>query len=81
MKKMKNEYESKIDELYSEVGRLTTQVNWLKKNLEARLSRKDHVAMLEWEDAELPVKTRDLKIDHPNQVWAIDITYVSMKKS
>jgi len=30
-KKMKTEYESKINELYSEVGRLTTQVNWLKK--------------------------------------------------
>jgi putative transposase len=30
-KKMKVEYETKIDELYSEVGRLTTQVNWLKK--------------------------------------------------
>ena len=30
-KKMKTEYETKINELYSEVGRLTTQVNWLKK--------------------------------------------------
>jgi putative transposase len=30
-KKMKTEYESKINELYSDVGRLTTQVNWLKK--------------------------------------------------
>ena len=24
-------YESKINELYAEIGRLTTQVNWLKK--------------------------------------------------
>lgn len=24
-------YESKINELYTEIGRLTTQVNWLKK--------------------------------------------------
>ena len=30
-KKMKTEYEAKINELYSEVGRLTTQLNWLKK--------------------------------------------------
>jgi len=30
-KKMKTEYETKINELYTEVGRLTTQVNWLKK--------------------------------------------------
>jgi transposase len=29
--KMKNEYEQKIDELYAEVGKLTTQLSWLKK--------------------------------------------------
>jgi putative transposase len=28
---MKEKYESKINELYAEIGRLTTQVNWLKK--------------------------------------------------
>lgn len=30
-KKMKTKYETKINELYLEIGRLTTQVNWLKK--------------------------------------------------
>lgn len=29
--KTKESYESKINELYAEIGRLTTQVNWLKK--------------------------------------------------
>ena len=29
--KMKNEYEQKINELYAEVGKLTTQLAWLKK--------------------------------------------------
>lgn len=29
--KMKNEYEQKINELYAEVGKLTTQLTWLKK--------------------------------------------------
>lgn len=29
--RMKNEYEQKIDELYAEVGKLTTQLSWLKK--------------------------------------------------
>ena len=29
--KMKEKYESKINELYAEIGWLTTQVNWLKK--------------------------------------------------
>lgn len=29
--KMKNEYEQQINELYAEVGKLTTQLTWLKK--------------------------------------------------
>lgn len=28
---LKAQYEQKMDELYAEIGRLTTQVNWLKK--------------------------------------------------
>jgi transposase-like protein len=28
---MKGEYEKRLEELYAEVGRLTTQLNWLKK--------------------------------------------------
>lgn len=28
---MKEKYDSKINDLYAEIGRLTTQVNWLKK--------------------------------------------------
>ena len=28
---MKEKYDTKINELYAEIGRLTTQVNWLKK--------------------------------------------------
>ncbi len=28
---VKSEYEKRIQELYEEIGRLTTQVNWLKK--------------------------------------------------
>lgn len=27
----KEKYETKLNELYAEIGRLTTQVNWLKK--------------------------------------------------
>lgn len=29
--KVRNEYEAKLDELYAEIGRLTTQVAWFKK--------------------------------------------------
>ena len=34
---MKAEYENQIENLYAEVGRLTTQLSWLKKNLESRV--------------------------------------------
>jgi putative transposase len=29
----------------------------------------------------MPYLLKNLKIERPNQVWAIDITYISMKKS
>lgn len=29
--KMKKDYEKQIDELYAEVGKLTTQLSWIKK--------------------------------------------------
>lgn len=29
--KIRNDYESQVEELYSEIGRLTTQLRWLKK--------------------------------------------------
>jgi len=32
-------YEQQLNELYGEIGRLTTQVSWLKKNLASTLSR------------------------------------------
>lgn len=31
LKKLKEDYEKKVENLYTEVGKLTTQLNWLKK--------------------------------------------------
>ena len=31
VEKLSHQHEQKLDELYAEIGRLTTQVNWLKK--------------------------------------------------
>uniref|UniRef100_UPI000C268EDF IS3 family transposase n=1 Tax=Mycobacteroides abscessus TaxID=36809 RepID=UPI000C268EDF len=53
--KMKNDYEQQINELYAEVGKLTTQLTWLKKNLDSELSRDERIALIEWENAELPL--------------------------
>ena len=48
--------ERRIAELYEKIGRLTTQVNWLKKNLASNLSRSGRVCLLERSpEAQLPL--------------------------
>jgi putative transposase len=37
--RMQAAYEEKIERLYGEVGRLTTELSWLKKNLASMMSR------------------------------------------
>src|SRR5450759_824663 len=51
------EHEKQFAELYSEIGRLTTQVNWLKKNL-GSVSRLERLAMLEPNVPALPLITQ-----------------------
>ncbi|WP_242649366.1 IS3 family transposase [Syntrophomonas wolfei] len=55
---LKKTYESKIDELYAEVGRLTTQNTWLKKKLASALTRSERNALVDWDNPELPIKTQ-----------------------
>ena len=56
------EHEQKVTELYAEIGRLTTQVNWLKKNLVCNLSRAERLALVERDapgaPAELPLRVQ-----------------------
>jgi putative transposase len=40
---------------------------------------KRRTTLPDWKALKYPYLLRDLKIDHPNQVWAIDITYIPMK--
>ncbi|WP_206193290.1 IS3 family transposase [Virgibacillus dokdonensis] len=55
---MKEEYEDQIENLYAEVGRLTTQLSWLKKkNLESK-TRTERLDMLDWNGSELSIKTQ-----------------------
>ena len=51
------EHERQVNELYTEIGRLTTQLNWLKKNL-AMLSRSERLAMIEPGLPELSIRTQ-----------------------
>ncbi len=52
---LKADYEQQLTELYAEIGKLTTQVAWLKKNLELGLAREERVALVERASSELPL--------------------------
>lgn len=55
MEKMKADYEKQLDSLYSEVGKLTTQLSWLKKNLAFTTTRQERMEMVDWTASELPI--------------------------
>jgi putative transposase len=54
---MKAEYEQKVEELYTEIGRLTTQLAWLKKKV-SDLTRTERLSLLDFHDSELSVKAQ-----------------------
>jgi transposase-like protein len=47
------QWEQEREDLYAEVGRLTTQVTWLEKNLAQGLSREERRQLVDWENREL----------------------------
>lgn len=49
-------YEQHVEDLYAQIGRLTTQVGWLKKNLASTLTRVERVNLVERERAALSLK-------------------------
>jgi putative transposase len=51
-------HEQQVNELYGKIGRLTTQVNWLKKNLAFTLSRSERLALVERDERELPLSVQ-----------------------
>ncbi len=52
------EWQKERDALYAEIGRLTTQMTWLEKNLVHCSSRTERRELIDWENRELPVKTQ-----------------------
>ena len=50
--------EKKINQLYSEIGRLTTQLNWLKKNLASTLTRADRLKLVERDNKEVSLSAQ-----------------------
>ncbi len=43
---LKTAHEAQLTALYAEIGRLTTQVSWLKKNLACHLDRAERLALV-----------------------------------
>jgi putative transposase len=52
------QWQQEREALYAEIGRLTTQVTWLEKNLAQGLSRQERRELVDWENKELPVSTQ-----------------------
>jgi len=52
------EWQQEREALYAEIGRLTTQLTWLEKNLVQCLSKEERRRLVEWENREVPVKTQ-----------------------
>jgi putative transposase len=52
------EWQKEREALYAEIGRLTTQVTWLEKNLAQGLSRQERLGLVDWENKELAVSTQ-----------------------
>src|SRR6185437_15024885 len=55
---IKAEYEQKLTEAYAEVGRLTTQITWLKKNLDLKWTRDERMTWLEREGSSMFLTTQ-----------------------
>jgi putative transposase len=51
-------HEEERAKLYAEIGRLATQLAWLKKKPVSTRMRRERVAMLDWDAAELDIKTQ-----------------------
>ncbi|UNC91147.1 IS3 family transposase [Candidatus Contubernalis alkalaceticus] len=54
--KEKQQQEEEIENLYSQVGRLTTQLEWLKKNLKELYPVRDRAAMVDWDNSDPNIK-------------------------
>src|SRR3990170_3527720 len=51
-------HERELQELYAEIGKLTTQLAWLKKNLASNFPRDGRLALIERENQALDLKTQ-----------------------
>ncbi|XBX09954.1 transposase [Enterocloster clostridioformis] len=58
MRRQSKEYEAQIEELYKQIGRLTAQYEWMKKNLESRFHRSERISTVDWDHPVFPVSVQ-----------------------
>jgi putative transposase len=51
-------HDLQVEELYAEIGKLTAQLSWLKKNLASTLRHDGLVSLVEWRESEFCIKTQ-----------------------
>ena len=57
-RKARKEQEAEIQELYAQIGKLTTQNEWLKKNLVSKLSVSERRLLVDMDNPNIPVSTQ-----------------------
>ena len=57
-RRAKKAHEDELQELYAQIGKLTTQNEWLKKNLVSELSLHERRLLVDMDAPELPVTTQ-----------------------
>ena len=57
MRKQAKQYEAQIEELYTQIGKLTAQYEWMKKNLESNFHRDERISMVDFTDPVFSIST------------------------
>ncbi|CCQ95171.1 hypothetical protein CULT_2330005 [[Clostridium] ultunense Esp] len=66
IEELRSEYEQKIQALYAEVGKRSTQLAWVEKNLLC-LRREERIALVDFKEREIPLTFQAKLISRGNQ--------------
>lgn len=69
MRKQAKQYEAQIQKLYTQIGKLTAQYEWMKKNLESNFQQEERVSMIDFNDSDFSVSA---------QAWMLGLNRTSL---